>query len=814
MKIHIMKSVDNESEKNYFISKKTEINEFNKKIFISLSSLSFMIMLLITALTAFPGFKALVKTNITAIRIACTCAFVFIGLEMVLFFAKRKIFNSHPLTFLYLLFFILATLCVFLNVSYSRKIPFVMLALFRVLFPVWVIDYKWRTNLLTNLYVTLAIFPVSFFLKDFDTFCLDVGLSIIYSMLSMMIGSFSLSNHIESAKKQDEQMDKVREIEKAKSEAKTMFLAHMSHEIRTPINSILGLNEIILRETDDPQVKESANNIKLSGDTLLKIINDILDFSKIESGKMDIILSEYDISSTIADIMNMSSQRAKDKNLSMVINVDEELPHKLFGDELRLKQCIVNLVTNAIKFTEKGNVTLTIGFDKIDNGQIMLNVSVKDTGIGIKASDIDRMCNEFERLDENRNRTIEGSGLGLNIVSMLLKMMNSKLEIYSEYGKGSEFSFKIPQQVVWWEKIGNFNSRYTKLLDSNTEYQVSFRAPDACVLVVDDTKMNIVVFEGLLKETEINVDWATSGNEMLEIVSKKRYDAIFIDHRMPGMSGVEAFHAMQNLEDNKNSGVPCVALTANVVSGAREYYLREGFTDYLSKPVDSKLLETMLARMLPPEKVFLPNDRTKQVKKKKSIEDQLKAIDGISVPTAIQNCGSIDILMVALKEYYSTIKKRADDIESYSRYKDYRNYTIQVHSLKSSSKLIGALELSEKAAYLERCGDEENGVVIAAKTPELLKLYRSYSVMLAPLFDEDSAEKGEMLTVEKFNEAMTAVKEFAESFDFSAIDAIIEEVDKYTLPEEVKEKFNEVKRLSRGADFNGIKEVLSQVTPK
>ncbi|MBQ4237311.1 MAG: response regulator [Treponema sp.] len=807
MSRHLMGRAEPESERNFFISKKAEVSEYNKSIFLRLSSMTFIIFLLGSSVTFFPTFSKYVTENVFEIRMACICATLYFGAGTFFAIFRRKDLNAHPLIFLYFLFFGLATVCVYLNLKIQLAFPFVMLGVFRILLPVWVLDYKWRMNILTNIYVTVVIFIFSYMFKPLGVFLLDLIVSTACSALGMLVCSFSINHHIDSAKKADDQMNRVREIEKAKNEAKTMFVAHMSHEIRTPVNSILGLNEIILRETNEPKVRELANNISLSGDTLLKIINDILDFSKIEAGKMDIVLSEYEISSMITDLVNIGSQRAKSKNLALVINVDENLPHKLFGDEIRIKQCILNILNNAIKFTDRGSVMLNIGFDKIDNGQIMLKVMVKDTGIGIKETDLGRMCDEFERLDENRNRTIEGSGLGLNIVSTLLRMMDSKLEVSSVYGEGSEFSFKIPQQVVWWERIGNFNSRYSKILTDESAYHVSFKAPDARVLVVDDTKMNIIVFEGLLKETEVKIDSVTSGQEMLEYVKKKRYDTIFIDHRMPGMSGVEAFHAMQTLEGNLNEGVPCVALTANVVSGAREYYLREGFVDYLSKPVDSRLLENMLGRLIPAEKHLNLDVDSTATGKKRSIEDQLSMLDGINLPTAIQNCGSPEILMVALKEYYATIRKRAEDIENYAHQKDFRNYTIQVHALKSSSRLIGALELSEKAAYLEKCGDEENAVAIAAKTPELLKLYRSYAVKLDSLNEKDDSSKP-LLELDKFNEAMAAVKEFAGAFDFSAIDNIIEEVEKYSLPEEVRDKFAEVARLSRGADFNGLKEIL------
>lgn len=805
MEVGLFDHLDFNTERNFFINNKQEVKEYNKCIFLGLIVLAFSMSALGTAVTFLPFFEKLAGSNLMMARYTCIITTAIFATGFLFSIFGRRNLNIHPLPFLYLVFLVLYIYSIVINMHIFESVPFVLLGVIRMMMPVLILDYRWRVNFAGNFIVTIGVFFCSYKFKPTNIFYLDLVLSIVYVVFGMIICSYFLTNQIVSSGTQREQLDRIREVEKAKGEAKTMFVAHMSHEIRTPVNSILGLNEIILRESNEPKIKEYANNIRVSGDTLLKIINDILDFSKIEAGKMDIIPSEYELSSTIMDLVNMASQKARSKNIELIINVDEELPYKLFGDELRLKQCILNILNNAVKFTEQGSVTLDFGYEKIDNGQIMLKVKVSDTGIGIREEDLSKLCDEFERVDENRNRTIEGSGLGLNIVSMLLQMMNSKLEIKSVYGEGSEFSFNIPQQVVWWEKIGNFNERYSELLSSVNEYHEAFHAPDARILVVDDTKMNIIVFEGLLKQTEIKIDSAMSGQEMLDMVKKNRYDAIFIDHRMPGMSGVEAFHAMQNMPDNLNRGVPCVALTANVVSGARDYYLREGFNDYLSKPVDSKLLEKLLFNIIPKEKQS--DGKSKKSSGEKSLEDEFRNLDGISVPTAIQNCGSAEVLMVALKEYYASIKKRADDIEMYARQKDYRNYTVQVHALKSSSRLIGAIELSEKAAYLEKCGDEENSVAIAAKTGELLELYRSYIIKLDSLAERK--EKKESMDINRFNEAMAAVKEFAGVFDFNAIDNIIEEVDKYELPGEVAEKFEEVKRLSRGADFNGLKEILS-----
>lgn len=719
----------------------------------------------------------------------------------------HKIVKKHPLPFLYGIFLILYVGSTLVNLNSPIHLPFIMALVFRVIFPVLAIDYRWRSNLFNNIVLVILLFILSYKFKPGEIFFIDVILSMIVVCIATVIGSHYLSNQIRYIEAQDQKLNKDLEVEKAKGEAKTSFVAHMSHEIRTPVHSILGLNEIILRETDNPKIREYASNIRTSGDTLLKIINDILDFSKIESGKLDIVPAEYELSSMITDLVNMVSQKARQKQLELTINVDETMPHLLFGDELRVKQCILNILNNAVKYTEKGSIVLSIGYERIDSGQIYLQASVKDTGIGIKEEDLSRMFNEFERVDEIRNRTIEGSGLGLSITQMLLHKMGSRLEVKSVYGQGSTFSFSVKQQVTWWEKIGNFTERYNSIIHSEVGYKESFHAPDAHILVVDDTKMNLVVMEGLLKQTQINVESVLSGREMLDKVRENRYDVIFIDHRMPGMSGVEALHEMKKMPDCKCKNVPCIALTANVVSGARDYYIKEGFSDYISKPVNSVQLEKMLKYYLPPDKLVVPNEVLDREKNRQAILKDFHNMQGINIPTAMQNCGTTDVLMVALKEYYDNIKLRSDQIEGFWREKDFKNYTIQVHALKSSSRLIGALELSEKAAYLEKCGDEENLEEINAKTADLLELYRSYVQKLAVL--DKGKEKKQRIDKKRYGEAIQAIKEFTLSFDFNAIDSIIDALESYSVPPEEEQRYLEIKRCARGGDRKALMELLN-----
>lgn len=431
----------------------------------------------------------------------------------------------------------------------------------------------------------------------------------VFELITILFAIGSIYLIITSTKlRENDELLKAKQIAEEASRAKSDFLASMSHEIRTPINAVLGMDELILREYDDPTLRQYALNIRNAGNTLLSIINDILDFSKIESGKMELIPVDYDISLLIYDLVSMTRPRAEKKGLTFVVKANENIPHTLHGDNIRLKQCVLNILTNAVKYTETGSVVMTFDFEKADERGIMLKVSVKDTGIGIKQDDLDRLFSPFERVDVVRNRSIEGTGLGMSIVKRLLAMMGTKLEVKSIYGKGSEFSFSVRQEVRSWVIMGDYEKNYIHAVQAQSEYHQKFTAPTARVLIVDDIEMNLTVAAGLLKKTEIMIDTSLGAKNALVLADKKEYDVIFIDDRMPGMGGVEMLKELRSREDNPNAKKPCIALTANAISGAKEVYIKEGFEDYLSKPIDAVELEKMLLRYLPGDKVVMTSD--------------------------------------------------------------------------------------------------------------------------------------------------------------------------------------------------------------
>ena len=385
------------------------------------------------------------------------------------------------------------------------------------------------------------------------------------------------------------------------NKAKSKFLADMSHEIRTPINAILGMNEMVLREAENKNLQEYARNIEISGKNLLQLINSILDFSKIEDGKMEIIPVTYSVSALITYLLNSIQERADSKGLDFNVDIDPEIPSELYGDDTRINQIILNLLTNAVKYTQEGSVVLSMKLREKKDNKALIYVEVKDTGIGIKESDMERLFESFERLDEVRNRNIEGTGLGISITTNLLKLMDSELKVESTYGKGSVFSFELWQKIIVDEPLGDYSAPTVEVQES---YHESFHAPSAYILIVDDTKMNITVAVNLLKKTGIRIDTATSGDDAISLCDKNKYDLILMDQRMPKMNGTQALAHIRELESGKNKDNPVICLTADAIRGARERYIAEGFTDYLTKPIDGRSLERALSTYLPKDKII------------------------------------------------------------------------------------------------------------------------------------------------------------------------------------------------------------------
>ncbi|MCR5559655.1 MAG: response regulator [Schwartzia sp.] len=601
---------------------------------------------------------------------------------------------------------------------------------------------------------------------------------------------------------------------KAANVAKSQFLSNMSHEIRTPINAVLGMDEMILRESREPAIVGYAENIRTAGNSLLSIVNDVLDFSKIEAGKMDIIPVEYALSSMLNDLVTMIQTRADDKGLELIVHADPSLPSVLNGDEIRIKQVMTNLLTNAVKYTKKGSVTLTLKAmptEREDN--VDISIHVIDTGIGIRNEEKEKLFTAFERIDEKRNRNIEGTGLGMNITKRLLDLMGSKLVVESEYGKGSDFSFVLSQQIVNPEPIGDFQNSWNQLREHHDVYHESFTAPDAKILIVDDTIMNLTVIKSLLKQTKLQVDLAQSGLECLEKTEKEEYDLIFLDHRMPKMDGIETLRALKASPTNKNLNIPIISLTANAISGAREEYIRAGFDDYLTKPVNSAQLERLIIKYLPADKVNLSQERAVEKKEITGLPEWLQKIDTIDVAAGLVNCGSIEGYLETLKVFLDSIPFSRKEIQDYFYAEDWKDYTTKVHALKSTANIIGASELSEKAKRLENAGN--NGYIeeIKKDTPALLELYGSYEQTLAPLKREEESDEGKTeISKAELEDAWETMREFAGAFDDDNMMFVLESLKEYRLPEKEADIYRRLFEAMQRTDWDTVQKLLKETT--
>lgn len=482
--------------------------------------------------------------------------------------------------------------------------------------------------------------------------------------------------------------------------AKSSFLANMSHEIRTPINAILGMNEMILREEKDPAIRGYAGNIQASGNSLLSIVGDVLDISKIESGKLEIIPVDYEVNSLISDCCNMAAGRAKAKELELLVECADNVPMKLCGDETHIRQIIMNLLTNAVKYTEKGTVKLIVS-GRFTDGGFVLKVDVSDTGIGIAEENLPQLFTQFQRFDLQRNRNIEGTGLGLSIVKRLCDLMSGTITARSVLGSGSTFTVELPQKVVDSTPCGGVNLNYSA--GAEHEYHHSFEAPEAKILAVDDLPVNLLVIANLLKETRIKIDTAGSGRECLDKCSQQKYDLILMDHMMPEMDGVLTFEKLHGDKSSPNFETPVIMLTANALAGMREQYMDVGFADYVSKPVRGAKLEEAIRRNLPESliKPASPEIPAEAVSTEPSgFADICGAVPELNVNAALQYCcGSAELLNDLLHDF--TENDHFSDLKAAFEEKRWEDYRRHAHSLKSTSLMIGLTGLSERARASE-----------------------------------------------------------------------------------------------------------------
>lgn len=630
--------------------------------------------------------------------------------------------------------------------------------------------------------------------KSIEKYFMAYGMGYTIEYVMMTIFAILVVRHGKEIRQNFFETQREKLSAEASSEAKTSFLANMSHEIRTPINAIIGMDEMIIRESKEAGIIRYANNIRNASKTLLSLINDILDFSKVESGKMEIINSNYQVSSMLNDLVNMIQSRASDKSLELILDIDEQLPCELYGDEVRLRQIITNLLTNAVKYTKEGSVTLKIRVTKLENSIGRLDVAVIDTGIGIRKEDQGKLFDSFQRVDEAKNHNIEGTGLGLALTKYLLEAMGSKLLLESEYGKGSAFYFGLEQKIVDDTPIGDYQKMYEKSRQENERYRESFQAPDAQILVVDDTRMNLEVCKGLLKKTKVQIDVAESGAECLQMCEQKEYHLILLDHKMPHMDGVECLQHIRQQEEGLNTNTTVIALTANAITGAKEYYLKNGFDDYLSKPVQGEKLEQLLCQYLPSELLLSPEEAT--IASYETMSTEVPEIIGIDEEDALSYAGeSQEEYLKNLKLYLEEYDSKRTQIQEAFEKDDWENYQILAHSIKSTSRLIGANDMSLLAKSMEEAAAKRNAIRIRGDHEVFMDQYerlcQRIKVAVANVVMTSNVPELKPVSKDEMHELISHMKTSVDEFDMSALHDQLEQLIGYDYLKNVKDHMQE-----------------------
>ncbi|MCR5763250.1 MAG: response regulator, partial [Treponema sp.] len=608
------------------------------------------------------------------------------------------------------------------------------------------------------------------------------------------------------------------DLEKAKAEskAKSEFLTFVNHEIRSPMNTIVGLNEMILRESKDSIALGYSKEIKQACGTLSLLINDVLDFSKINSNDFSLVPVEYNLDALLNELLSIVVPRAQEKNLEFNVSIQEDTPNNLIGDDMRIKQCVMNLLSNAIKYTDKGSVTLLVTWKQAsdDDHCISLTFAVADTGCGIKPSDIDRIASPFERLDELKNRNIEGSGLGLSIVKGLLKKMDSSLHITSEYGVGSNFSFTIRQPIELNVPIGKYTEHtYAKERKGVSVYG-TFLAPTARILVVDDLKMNRDIVCALLKCTQINIDTASSGNEAIELVKNNQYDVVLLDHRMPGLDGIDTLRAIKALDVDFADETKFIALTANASHGYKALYLQEGFDDYLPKPVDSEELERMLVRMLPKDLIRMqevPMSQEDNESKNVNLSEpdnsrfiaMYSGIEGVDCNAALSLCRNVSALHEAVWTFYNDSEAKIADLKQDFVQCSLKSYIIAVHSLKTELRVIGFDSLSKQASLLEFFSDNGDIESVRDYTPDFIENLQHFRDKIRCLIT-----KPKTITSEEYQDLIKSLKECSQVQDMKAVERMLLMVDGFAMPEGEESFFTLLRQSVRNGNIVLFKRLI------
>ena len=597
--------------------------------------------------------------------------------------------------------------------------------------------------------------------------------------------------------------------------AKTNFVSNMSHEIRTPMNSIVGITEILLRSRHSPKEQEYLLNIQSSGRVLLTIINDVLDCSKMEAGKMQLFDEPYDTCSLFHDLRISMENRIGHSGLELIYDIDQDIPCKLKGDMGRIRQVIINLVNNAIKYTEKGSVRFSVHVRQKNTDKVMLYYEVADTGIGIRKEDQKILFDAFQRVEMDRNRYVEGTGLGLTISQNLVNMMGGVIEVESEYGKGSRFFFTIEQTIIDPTPVSAVNYNGQKDNVTEKEAECLFIAPEAHILLVDDNELNLVVAKELLKPLRMQIDTAENGLQAVKMVRGSQYDLVLMDHMMPVMDGIEAAKAIRALPEDKYQKLPIIALTANAMVDARKEFLNAGMNGFVAKPIDFTRICNQLKLWLPKELVQeVPGEEAKQLLMNDISDSEIQPENpetGFSFEEGVKHCGSKAALMKTIRIFYRTIDSKANKIEQCLKEGLISDYVIEVHALKSSALLIGAVPLSEAAKELEDYGKQGKTELLEEKTPDLLAMYRDFKDILKPCADKEEAARQEASNGE-WCQALQQIHQCIEQFDLDGVDQIMEQLEEYQVPECIRESMDQLRVYVADVSMEEIMELTDTMT--
>ena len=662
--------------------------------------------------------------------------------------------------------------------------------------------------------------------KDLDTVCCNnqlpcsLAINKIYDDYGDEIGYIIIVTDLSERMKAMKKLEEAREEAEYANQAKSTFLANMSHEIRTPMNAIIGFSELVLKMDINDEVREHIEDIKWSSHNLLAIINDILDISKIESGKMELLPEKYYTSNLLKDVSLIIATQAQGKGLVFNMKVDPDIPNRLYGDKVRIRGVLINILNNAVKYTKEGSVTFEVSIRSKTEEMVGLEFKVSDTGVGIRPEDKKNLFKSFEQLDRKVHYGIEGSGLGLSIANGYVTLMGGEIKVESEYGKGSVFTVILEQKIIDASPMNDAYSHEEEWQNGST--LGTMQLPGVQILVVDDNLVNLRVAYSILKSYGVEVDTAASGKEAIELCEKKDYQFVFMDQMMPEMNGIEAMQKIRTLKPCYATGgeSKIIVLTADAISGARKQLMKQGFDEYLGKPINLKQMERLFVRFLPPEKIVIEFKEAKDdgKKKKEEIEYLKQMLSPIDIEQGIANCGGdlLDYLKV-LKITYDYGEKQLEELEKFQMRQEYEDYTIKVHSMKSTALNMGAVEISEMAKAQEMAGRNGDYAYIDAKMEGFLKDYRILLEKIEQVLkhyqmieevEEEASE--ETLDEDMILRILKSILKYVDDFAFTKVFEILTETKKYDIPQQYQSIFEQIEVWMDDLAVDEIKELIQK----